>query len=284
MNFVDDCYASVISSILVIIILLIIVPVILFIKLKRKNKNYIVLMYEIIMLLLIFCVLFIPKKVENFEKVENFDLKFEKFIGSGNWTNMYKTDDPEFITKKWKGVYEFKPISSYILNQDVNTKDRNVFDLLGWKLCMAAQWENILYMEKYYNIINVVPLVKNIDEKTLSYDQEVCRKPTKEDIPLIKSSFKELNKQLEKLNMYYIDVHAQNVMINKNGQVRFIDGELVNKSNFDISTIIYKYFTKCPFMAIDNNDRIYWSNEELERRPPLDSLDHRGILMKSPYE
>lgn len=299
MTFVSSCYALVVSSIIILILFTYIIP---FYLLKNSGtKNFII--YKIYITILTFVVLFcipinciIPDRTK--EEKEYMD---ENVVYEGTWTYIFRPlydsngVDDGFIKKQWKNVYEFLPSSKLItepsfyyksneekFREAKTNKSRNLFDYLAWSLCMAAQWENIEFMETYHGMIDSVPEVKNLNEKDLSYYQEVCRVPGHFDFLKIKSELKVINKQLEKYNMYYFDIHSGNVMINKDGDVKFIDGEMVNKANFIIGQLIFTCIIRCPFVELDNNNRIFWSNEHLTRTPIIDSLDHRGVLVKSP--
>lgn len=276
MNFKDKCYFIFSVSIIIYILILYIVPLLL----AKYVSFKVSVIYTIIASLVVFIILFLIPVYDDGKREENFTNN-EK-IKEGTWVHIYKTEDPNFYKKKWKNVHEFIPMSQQIGMNFLKDK-RSVYDLLAWYFCMAAQWENILYMEKYNGTIDSVPRVKNIDEKTLSFDQEVCRTPKPEDIPKIKEQFKKINEQLKKKGMYYVDIHSGNVMIDKNDNIKFTDGEMLNFINYAIAIAAYIFVIKCPFKQVDYNDRIYWSNENMERYPPLDSVDHTGKLVSSPY-
>jgi hypothetical protein len=276
MNFKDKCYLIFSISIIIYILTLSIIPLLLNVFLSFKAS----VIYTIIMNIFVFVILFLIPIYNDGIREENFTNN-EK-IKDGTWVHVYKTEDPNFYKKKWKNVHEFIPISKQLGLNFLGDK-RSVYDLIAWYFCMGAQWENILYMEKYNGKIDSVPYIKNIDEKTLSFDQEVCRIPTPEDSIKIKKQFKKINDQLKENGMYYVDIHSGNVMIDENGNVKFTDGEMLNFINYIIASIAYIFVVKCPFKQVDNNNRIYWSNENMNRRPPIDSIDHTGKIISNPY-
>lgn len=276
MNFKDRCYLILSVFIIIYILILSIIP--LFLSKYVSFKASII--YAVVVNIFVFIILFLIPIYDDGIREENFS-GGEK-IKDATWVYMYKTEDPNFYKKRWKNVHEFIPMSKQLGLNFLGNK-RSVYDLMGWYFCMAAHWENILYMEKYNGKINSIPYVKNIDEKTLSFDQEVCRTPEPGDAVEIKKQIKKINEQLKENGMYYVNIHSGNVMINENGTVKFTDGEMVNFINYVIACVAYIFIVKHPLKQVDNNNRIYWSNENMKRHPPIDSVDHTGKIVSSPY-
>jgi hypothetical protein len=272
MNFVNDCYTSVEKAITIIILLIFVVPLILSLKFPQRK----VLMYEATVTILILVVLLlipIDKEVSNV---------YPHKLADGSWIRVYKINDPRYYKKVWKTASEYISVSSK-LGLNFIGDGRCIFDLIAWKFCMAAQWQSIQNAISYRGLIDSIVSIKNVDEINLSYEQEICRNPTREDVPTMTMQFKTINEQLRKYNLYYIDIHSKNVMIDSKGNVKFIDGELLSESNFKIACFIYEYIVTPPLVNVHGFDRIYWSHENENTYPPLDSLNHMGKLIKHPY-
>jgi hypothetical protein len=251
MGIVQKCECIIVFTILIPTLLLIFPLIYLIIHKKRK---YAVIYTVIFFIVLIFISLVPVDITEPFEDKDK--------VGSGGWFNVYNTEDKDYVRKKQKNIYE---ICSKVYKDD----KRCLIDVLYLNYNTALMWKNMKYINEHCDELSFVPNIKNIDEKNLTFDQEKCRVPTKDDIPIIEENMKLFNEQLKKLNVYATDMHSNNIMMSKNGTVKFTDGEIVNK-------IQAAYFP----IKVGGYDRILAYKGSFF---PIDTIDENGILQKSSY-
>ena len=160
---------------------------------------------------------------------------------------------------------------------------RNLFDLIGWYFVMVPQWKNLLYHNKYYGKINGIPKIKNLNIDSLSWMQEKCIPLNMSDKELIINNFNIINEQLKANNKYIIDIHSKNIMKNNDNQVIFVDGEIISPIMLVLLKILY-YFIGNQMVPIQKFDRIYWSNEEYDRTPPITTKDDKNNCIQGAYD
>ena len=97
----------------------------------------------------------------------------------------------------------------------------------------------------YEHEIKAIPRTY-IASKPYRYVQEYVAKPlTSENIPVdIVEQFTQLNRDLERCGLHIDDIHAGNVRLTENGEIRIVDGELYTDGEMFVKNVLVK--------AIDN--------------------------------
>jgi hypothetical protein len=247
-SFVDKCYFIVETSITIVVLIVVLAII---------TKN--------VLLLGILLVLFAPLVPLSPVPDEGREIGNRgKWVNSGKWVDVYESEDSNFYKKVWKTYDRMDPFF---------TKSRCLLDYIVWHFCMASQWETLLIEST--GSLSSFPIVKDINAEELSYLQEKCTVP-KDKISTLRD-FRLINEELEKCNMYYVDIHHRNVMVDSNGRVKFVDGELLTEKKFKLACFVHELLGH-PLAQVHGFSRIYWSNEDL---PPLDSIDHTGKPIRS---
>ena len=272
MKYIGECKTYCIVTFIIIIILLVFIPAFL---IKKNGLQKIILYYYIIIIIILFIILFtIPikdKQIWNHIPSKNVikeplgKIKDGVSIKGGINSSIHKIkNNNDFIFKKYKN----KP--KKIINI-LPQNSRCIVDSLINKFFLIGEWNSVQLNKKYYGLIDSIPLLRNIDHNNLTYWQEFCTHATKNDIPLIKKQFKKINDQLKKYDLFYTDIHIDNVMFNKNKQIKFIDGDLKTKNQFKW----YKFQGSVTYIMSRITKRT--------TRPPSIDIYNKGKIIKSGY-
>lgn len=135
---------------------------------------------------------------------------------------------------------------------------------------MAGQWKSIERKFELSKKCKYIAYVYNINEKKLQWEEEYCPLPLTYNTkpPNLKHQMLKLNKFLKENDLYLVDFHLENIRL-KNGCIKVIDGEFVNRYELFMCCLFYKLYGHAMTHYIDL-PRIYWSYEN--GRIPIDSL------------
>ena len=218
------CIIPWIIVLLIFMVILILPAVIIHLKIFQRNALWLnILYFYIVGTVCVFIILFgIP--IENSFAANEENLDDKKYLNRGCLQFVYKIkDNDDFVFKKFIKFNE-KEAFKYLHTLPENKKC--LIDLLVYNFVRALEWKSIEINNKYYGLVDSIPLIKNINHNNLTYWQERCTPLTKNDYELVVKQLKKINKQLSKYNLFYLDANSDNVMLDKNKKIKFIDGTL----------------------------------------------------------
>lgn len=178
--------------------------------------------------------LFLNIPIPRRKKDPTSDLNIDDKIAEGAWCSVYmKKSDKNLVVKQlyfcgW-GHNDYRKHKALVIGKQKICGNWN--PLILWFLhnyMLLYQMIGLKRRMKFEQNIDALPKTSNVSYTGLRYEQTfVSKELTVENCPVdIVAQFKKLNKDLERCGLYLDDVHARNVRLTENGQIRVVDGEL----------------------------------------------------------
>ena len=228
------------------------------------------ILFLILFILSILFLTVIPLKPEFFHKnyhkeiLENYNVKS---VFEGNWVVNYDIGDGKLLKQ-----YSSPGITKNNFNHiNLPTPFKICYDKLCTVPCLITHriTSNIIFI----SIIRQKQLEKELDEffpKIYYIDSKkkriICdkieNKLTKETCPKdFTKQIKKLNDILVRLGLYLDDLHQENIMVDNNGKLKIIDGEIYTKDEFNTQKEIMNNIDngqKEPSKPYKNASNIYY--------------------------
>ena len=209
-----------------------------------KNKNIIgsLLIFFIIFFLLFIFIIPLP----TFLLFKDYNEEIYKKYGikptiEGSWTNVYDLGNGKVLKQiASPGINhtDFSHVKLPTPFRQCTHKSCTIPCLIAHKTTTDQMWLSIerqLEMTKQERE-RFFPKIYFIDKKKKQY---ICEKiPFELEKNTCPKNFKkqlyELNELLKKYNIYIDDIHRRNIMVDKNGQIKIIDGEIYTQKEFEV--------------------------------------------------
>ena len=205
-------------------------------------------------------------------------------LAEGNWVTVWEHPTrADRVVKQWHTVHQRRSTWDKMWKRDKGlfpANHRSFLDYYGWAACMIVQWRNNELATQYHGRIWGVPATDELDPDRLSWAQE-------RGVPVgdraIGEQLAQTNRDLNEHKLVYMDMHAANVMMNSQGQLLFVDGELSSGIELGLSKGLYRCMGT-PFVPVASYDHILWADEEGGRDPPVTSENHAGFTKLGKYK
>jgi hypothetical protein len=218
-----------------ILIIITLIGLIIYNYLNKKYGNFQKFLILLVSFYTVTCL--IPMPAKWFYKDHNTELDKNNIWIKGTWTTVYKPKNDKIIKQISAPGVSHKNFNHVALPTPFRMCERDSCTLVT----MLAHRLSTRFMLLSLNRIKKMnskffPKIYKIDKKKRQIVQEyVDYEVNKNTCPAnFEEQLKEFNKELEEHGYYVDDVHSLNWRVNKEGQLKVIDGELYTKKELDI--------------------------------------------------
>lgn len=176
------------------------------------------------------------------------DLLHLDTINTGTWTQIFKKTDNLVVKQLFRcgwGHNNYRDHRAPVIGSKICGKWNPLALVLMHNVMLLYQMIGIHRRMIYEHEIKAIPRTY-IASKPYRYVQEYVAKPlTSENIPVdIVEQFTQLNRDLERCGLHIDDIHAGNVRLTENGEIRIVDGELYTDGEMFVKNVLVKAIDK----------------------------------------
>ena len=222
----------------VIIPILLVITLLVFIIVFIYKKNYILSGIFVGLLLLFYavtCIFPIPMTWIYKDYNEEFD-KNDIFI-KGTWTTVYKPRNGKIVKQISAPGVSHQNFKHVCLPTPYRMCTRNSCTLVTMTAHRISTRFMLLSLHRIKEMDSkfIAKIYEINDEKRRYIQEYVPHELNKDSCPVnYEEQLKEFNQELKKHGYYIDDIHSKNWMVDDNGQLKIIDGELYTESELEI--------------------------------------------------
>jgi len=172
------------------------------------------------------------------------DLLHLNLINTGMWTQIFEHTDSLVVKQLFRcgwGHNDYRDHRAPVIGEKICGKWNPLALVLMHNIMLIYQMIGIHRRMIYEHEIEAIPRTY-LTSKSYRYIQNFVSNPLASDnIPEdIVEQFMRLNNDLERCGLYIDDVHAGNVRLTENGQIRIVDGELYTDGETFVKNVLVK--------------------------------------------
>ena len=191
-----------------------------------------------------FVLIFLNIRIPRVRTDPALDLHHLDIVNTGTWTQIFKKTDSSVVKQLFRcgwGHNDYRDHRAPVIGTKICGKWNPLALVLMHNVMLIYQMIGIHRRMIYEHDIQAIPRTY-IASKPYRYVQDYVAKPlTSENIPEdIVEQFMQLNNDLESCGLYIDDIHAGNVRLTENDEIRIVDGELYTDGEMLVKNALVK--------------------------------------------
>ncbi len=192
----------------------------------------------------LFVLIFVNIRIPRVRNDPALDLLHLNLINTGMWTQIFEHTDSLVVKQLFRcgwGHNDYRDHRAPVIGEKICGKWNPLALVLMHNIMLIYQMIGIHRRMIYEHEIEAIPRTY-LTSKSYRYIQDFVSNPLASDnIPEdIVEQFMRLNNDLERCGLYIDDVHAGNVRLTENGQIRIVDGELYTDGETFVKNVLVK--------------------------------------------
>ena len=172
------------------------------------------------------------------------DLHHLDIVNTGTWTQIFEKTDSLVVKQLFRcgwGHNDYRDHRAPVIGSKICGKWNPLALVLMHKVMLIYQMIGVHRRMIYEHEIQAIPRTY-IASKPYRYVQDYVAKPlTSENMPEdIVEQFMQLNNDLERCGLHIDDIHAGNVRLTENGEIRIVDGEIYTDGEMLVKNFLVK--------------------------------------------